>query len=65
MTCSGKRELSLKIKKKAFELGFDICGIAPAKILNEHKTVLKRWIASGMYGKMDYLAQNFEKKNKS
>jgi epoxyqueuosine reductase len=52
------KELSELIRKKAGELGFDLCGIAPSRIMIEHEPVLKSWCSAGMNGGMDYLGRN-------
>jgi epoxyqueuosine reductase len=62
MTTSAVKNLSMLIKKKAHELGFDLCGIAPSGILKEHESILKNWCSSGMNGEMNYLGQNIEKR---
>jgi epoxyqueuosine reductase len=54
--------LSAQIKEKAHDLCFDLCGIAPAKILRDHESILKSWCSSGMNGDMNYLCQNIEKR---
>jgi epoxyqueuosine reductase len=62
MTTSADKTLSLLIKEKAHDLGFDLCGIAPSKVLKEHEPIIKNWCSSGMNGDMDYLGQNIEKR---
>jgi epoxyqueuosine reductase len=42
------------VKEKAFELGFDLCGIAPAAELPELRR-FERWLAAGYAGEMAYL----------
>ena len=54
--------LSSLIKDKAFELGFDLCGIASSKKLNEKKSILNNWCLSGMNGEMSYLGRNIDKR---
>ncbi|MCX6253476.1 MAG: tRNA epoxyqueuosine(34) reductase QueG [Bacteroidia bacterium] len=54
--------LSVLIKEKARELGFDLCGIAPSKSLKGHEPIIKKWCSSGMNGDMHYLGQNIEKR---
>jgi epoxyqueuosine reductase len=53
---------SLKIKEIATELGFDLCGIAAARALDEHRDRLINWTNSGMHSDMNYLAVNIEKR---
>lgn len=62
MITSADKTISLLIKEKAYELGFDLCGIAPSKVLKEHESVIKNWCCSGMNGDMTYLGQNIEKR---
>jgi len=62
MTASADTTLSALIKEKAYSLGFDLCGIAPSKILKEHEPIIKNWCSSGMNGDMNYLGQNVEKR---
>jgi len=62
MTASADRNISLLIKEKAFELGFDLCGIAAARPLSEREPVLKRWCSEGMHAGMNYLSRDIEKR---
>ncbi len=50
------------IKQIASELGFDFCGIAKAEFLEEEAPRLDHWLNQGMHGKMDYLANHFDKR---
>ncbi len=54
--------LSLKIKERAIELGFDICGIALARSLDEYGPVIRNWVGAGMHDRMGYLARDIEKR---
>lgn len=54
--------LSEKIKGKARELGFDICGIARSRALDEYGSFLEEWINAGMHDRMGYLARNIPKR---
>jgi epoxyqueuosine reductase len=54
--------LSESIKKKALDLGFDLCGIAPSRNLGERENILREWCAAGMNSDMSYLAKNIEKR---
>lgn len=47
------------IKGRARELGFDLCGVAPASNFSE-LTFLKEWLARGYAGEMDYLTKSAE-----
>jgi epoxyqueuosine reductase len=62
MTISADKSLSAIIKQKAYDLGFDLCGIAPSRPLKERENILREWCASGMNGDMSYLAKNIEKR---
>jgi epoxyqueuosine reductase len=62
MYVAAEKTLSVMIKEKATELGFDLCGIAPSRSLKERETVLADWCALGMNGEMSYLAKNIEKR---
>jgi len=50
------------IKQKAHQLGFDLCGIAKARPLEEYGPRLKAWVREGMNDKMEYLARDIEKR---
>lgn len=55
--------IASKIKSKAFELGFDACGVAPsAEVDQEIKTRFNKWISKGMHGKMQYMENYIEKR---
>src|SRR5450759_316812 len=62
MNSSREKELTVLIKGKAQELGFDLFGIAPVRKLEEHEPVLRSWCSAGMNGGMAYLASEFEKR---
>jgi epoxyqueuosine reductase len=62
MAASGDKTLSLLIKEKARELGFDLCGIAASRSLTEREDILKNWCTSGMNAGMSYLARGIEKR---
>ncbi len=63
MTGPDKTDLSIAIKRKVHDLGFDMCGIASAKDLKENRDVLKSWCNAGMNGQMAYLSRNMEKRS--
>jgi len=54
--------LSSRIKEKAADLGFDLCGIAKARQLKENEPVLRAWCEAGMNSNMGYLGRNIEKR---
>ena len=62
MDTSAEKNVSQLIKKYAVEVGFDICGIAQARSLDEHREILKRWAFTGMNSDMVYLGQNISKR---
>jgi epoxyqueuosine reductase len=62
MKTAESKNLSLQIKKKALELGFDICGIAKVHALSEREPVIKAWLEAGMNDKMGYLEREPEKR---
>lgn len=62
MVTPGFDQLSVEIKEKAYKLGFDLCGIAKARVLNERTPVFRQWIAAGMHDEMDFLVRNTEKR---
>ncbi len=49
---------SKKIKKAAIASGFDFCGIARAKKLENEKLYYEKWLSMGCQGKMNYLEKN-------
>ncbi len=54
--------LSALIKEKAKSLGFDLCGIAGVRTLDENRPWLKKWTESGMNDIMGYLARDIDKR---
>ncbi|HEX2968497.1 MAG TPA: tRNA epoxyqueuosine(34) reductase QueG [Bacteroidales bacterium] len=50
------------IKDKARELGFDLCGIAPAGPLKYNEEILRNWVSKGMNAAMEYMARDIEKR---
>ncbi len=62
MTATGNKNLSLLIKEKARKLGFDLCGIAKARVLTERESVFMAWLEAGMNHKMEYLRREPEKR---
>ncbi len=62
MSTKADKNISVLIKKKAIELGFDICGIAASRPLVEREEILKDWCSAGMNDCMNYLSRDFEKR---
>ena len=62
MTAIKDTTLSLLIKEKANELGFDLCGIAQSRPLKERETILKKWCSEGMNAEMTYLNKDTDKR---
>jgi len=62
MADSTDNTLARLIKSYAEEIGFDLCGIAEARNLEEHREKLMKWTVAGMNGDMAYLGQNIEKR---
>ncbi|MDH7461448.1 tRNA epoxyqueuosine(34) reductase QueG [Chitinophagaceae bacterium 26-R-25] len=48
------------IKSEAKKLGFDYCGIAMAKPLDEDARRLERWLQNGFHGSMQYMENYFD-----
>ena len=53
---------SENISKLALEVGFDACGVAPVRRLDDDAQFMDNWIAQGLHGEMDYLTRNCEKR---
>lgn len=50
------------IKNAALHVGFDMCGIARSRALNENETYFKRWLDEGRSGGLEYLGRNLDKR---
>ena len=48
------------VKDAAQRWGFDYCGIAQAKILDDDARRLEKWLQQGMHGSMQYMANHFD-----
>ena len=55
-------ELAHLLKLQASRIGFNACGIAEAKRLDEEADRLKTWLANGQHASMEYMNRNFEKR---
>jgi epoxyqueuosine reductase len=62
MSTKADKSISVLIKEKAIELGFDICGIAASRLLIEREELLRNWCSAGMNDCMNYLSRDFEKR---
>jgi epoxyqueuosine reductase len=62
MNSLSDKTLSVLIREKARDLGFDQCGIAPSRSLDERKEVLESWCSSGMNGEMSFLAKDINRR---
>jgi epoxyqueuosine reductase len=62
MKTTAEKNVSRLIKNYAAEIGFDLCGIAQTRSLEEHREILKRWALTGMNADMTYLGQNITKR---
>jgi epoxyqueuosine reductase len=62
MKSEGDKKLSVLIKEKASELGFDLCGIAKTKVLSDNGRILEKWCEAGMNAGMSYLQRNIERR---
>lgn len=54
--------LSEKIRCRAYELGFDLCGVAACRPLTERCDDFQRWLDSGYDGGLEYLKRNVQKR---
>ena len=48
------------IKKIAYELGFQFCGISKAEFLVEEAPRLEKWLKDSKHGKMSYMENHFD-----
>ena len=57
-----KQSLTTEIKREALRLGFDSCGISKAEMLDREARLLESWLNQQMNGKMNYMANHFDKR---
>ena len=50
------------VKQEALNLGFDFCGIAEARFLEEEAPQLEHWLNKNYHGTMGYMANYFDKR---
>jgi epoxyqueuosine reductase len=62
MNRSENKNISELIRRKALDLGFDLCGIAKAKPLDKRRNVLEKWCLDGMNAEMHYLARDVDRR---
>jgi epoxyqueuosine reductase len=58
MSSASEKNLSVLIKEKASDLGFDLCGIALSRSLIEREGILQKWCDAGMNAGMNYLERD-------
>lgn len=54
--------LTNHIQNKAYELGFDLVGVAKAEFMEEEARHLETWLNKNHHGKMGYMANHFDKR---
>lgn len=53
---------TIKVREKAFELGFDRCGFARAGPLDREAYQLEEWLNQNLHGSMSWMENHFEKR---
>lgn len=53
---------SAQIKEKAASLGFFLCGISKAELMQEEALNLEKWLSQNYQGEMSYMAHHFDKR---
>jgi epoxyqueuosine reductase len=59
---SSKSKNSQLIKQKAYELGFQFCGISKADFLDEEAPRLENWLTQNRNGEMNWMENHFDKR---
>jgi epoxyqueuosine reductase len=54
------REVSLRIKERAFSEGFEKVGFVPAQALDDESRRLRQWLGRGYHGEMAWMARDPE-----
>lgn len=54
--------LTMKVRNKALELGFDGCGFAEAGPLDKEAFRLEQWLNEGRHASMHWMERNFDKR---
>jgi len=57
---AAKEKLARELKAEARRLGFDLCGLAEAKPLDDEARHLEQWLAEGRHAGMDWMANHFD-----
>lgn len=53
---------TIKVREKALELGFDLCGFSQAGRLNREAERLEEWLNQNRHGSMQWMENHFEKR---
>lgn len=56
------QERAVIVKQLAMGRGFDFCGIAKARYLEEESPKVEMWLNKGYHGKMQYMENHFDKR---
>lgn len=51
-----------EIKETAAEIGFDLCGVAPCRHLDETEKRFRSWLDAGCQARLQYLERNLDKR---
>lgn len=54
--------ITMKVRQKARDLGFDACGFSRAQKLDKEAYRLEQWLNEGRHGTMGWMENNFEKR---
>jgi epoxyqueuosine reductase len=57
-----QKDISIRIKQKAIDLGFSYCGIAAVTVLEKENSYLKQWLENGFHGEMQYMENHIEER---
>ncbi|MDA1028980.1 MAG: tRNA epoxyqueuosine(34) reductase QueG [Bacteroidetes bacterium] len=55
-------ELTLELKQKALDLGFQACGVSPAAELTDEKSRIEEWLGRGNHATMGWMENHLEKR---
>lgn len=53
---------TIKVRQKALELGFNLCGFSRAEPLDEEARKLEEWLKQNMHGDLGWMENNFDKR---